>query len=103
MGFKLGKNGLLKRTKKPQLTRKQNNVLKNKKSLDAIAAKSAQTKTIITRRANKIIQKTTIKPIPIAKDPICPFCKAQMVRRLGVGLAKIRLGLLEAIRTYMRM
>ena len=78
MGFKLGKNGLLKRTAKPQLTRKQNKVLKLQKRLDKIAATSLESKTIITRRAGEVVKKEIVKSEPIKQDPLCPFCKAKM-------------------------
>lgn len=67
MGFKLGKNGLLKRTAKPQLTRKQNKVLKLQRRLDEVAAKASQSKTIITRRDGEVIQKKTVKASSIKK------------------------------------
>ena len=80
MGFKLGKNGLLKRTAKPQLTRKQNKLLKLQKRLDKAAIIASQSKTIITRRAGEVVQKTTIKVDSVmpADDPICPLCKSKM-------------------------
>ena len=78
MGFKTGKNGLLKRTAKPQLTRKQNNVLKITKKFEASLAALAQTKTILTRRDGQVVQRTIVKADPKEVDPICPVCKGKM-------------------------
>ena len=47
MGFTSGKNGLLKRTAKPQLTKKQNKVYKLTKKFEASLAAAAQTKTVL--------------------------------------------------------
>lgn len=77
MGFKTGKNGLLKRTGKLLLTRKQNQVLKPQKKLDTIAAKSAQSKTVITRRGGRFVHTATVTN-PVDEIPLCPFCKTKM-------------------------